>query len=128
MVSNISENTQSVNFQSLQKPPKPEEMFKKMSTEAGGDGSSITKDQLQSLIKKMTDDGKDTKPLEDMLSNFDKISGDGKTITASDMKTAMEKGVMTPPPKPDNVSGRYNFQDPSTITKDQITPPIDIKI
>lgn len=128
MVSNISENTQTANFQSIQKPPKPEEMFKKMSTEAGGDGNSITKEQLQSLISKMTEEGKDTKPIQDMLSNFDKISNDGKTITASDMKTAMEKGVMTPPSKPDNAGGRYDFQNPNTITKEQLTPPIDIKV
>lgn len=128
MVSNISENTQSVNFQSLQKPPKPEEMFQKMSLDAGGDGNSISKEQLQSLISKLSKDGKDAKPLQDMLSNFDKISSDGKSITADDMKTAMQKGVLTPPEKPNNAGGRYDFQDPSTITKDQLEPPIDLKV
>ena len=105
--------------------PSPEDMFKQLSTDAGGDGTTISKDQLQSLIDKKSEDGEDTSALEDMLDNFDEISSDGSSITASDLDTAMKNGVLK---KPDEDGNRFNFQDPSTITSSQLESPIDISV
>lgn len=78
----------------------PEDMFKQLSTDAGGDGTSITKDQLQTYVDKLKEEGKDTKPLDDILSNFDKISGGNDKIISSDIDTAMKNGTLKAPEKP----------------------------
>jgi|GEM_PF-4133792 len=79
----------------------PEDMFKQLSKDAGGDGTSITKDQLQAYVTKLKEEGKDAKPLDDILSNFDEISNGSDSITASDIDTAMKNGTLKAPEKPD---------------------------
>jgi hypothetical protein len=114
-------------------PPSAADMLSHISQEAGGDGKTITKDQLQSLIDKAKKDGKDPKMLEDLMSNFDKISSDGKSITASDLEKAMKNGTLQPPGKPPEgkegaANSRNDYQDPTTVTDDQLESPIDIRV
>ena len=89
-------------IQQMMKNHKPGDMFKQMSLDAGGDGSSITKQQLEDLSKKAQADGKDTKMLDDLAKNFDKISNgkdsDGNSvIKADDIEKAMKNGTLKPP-------------------------------
>lgn len=78
-----------VNFQSKTQVTS-EEMFKKLSIEMGGDGSSITKDQLNSYIEK-ADSGsfavsKDKlDALKNIQKNWDKIAGEKDSIEAGDL-------------------------------------------
>jgi len=111
MVNSLSSSDQSSNvtlLQDLLKTQKSQEMFAKLSKEAGGDGTTITKDQLQDLIDKKKEAGEKTGFLEDMMANFDKIStskdsSGNATITSSDLDAAMKNGTMKkpsgPPPK-----------------------------
>ncbi len=107
MVSSISGSSGGFDISSLQElmKSKATEMFSNLSKEAGGDGTSISKDQLQSLIDKNKKEGKDTKPLEDIVSNFDKIStskdsNGNSIIKADDMDNAMKNGTLKPPSEP----------------------------
>ena len=106
-------------------PKKPEEMFRQLSLDAGGDGTKVTKDQLQTLADKLAKDGKDTTMIKDLITNFDKISNGNTSITSNDIKSAIQNGVLKPPSKP---NGRNDFQDPSTVTKNQLEPPIDLRV
>ncbi|MDD3419110.1 MAG: hypothetical protein PHE78_00760 [Candidatus Gastranaerophilales bacterium] len=134
MVNGISSTSAMSAYTQVQKPPSAEDMFGKLSTEAGGDGTSITKDQLQSLIDKFSSEGKPTEGLEDLLAKFDEVSSDGESITVDDFKKGIESGTLQAPPKggrpPEGTqtNSRYDFQDPSTITADQLQPPIDLKV
>lgn len=106
-------------------PKSPEEMFRQMSLDVGGDGTKVTKDQLQALSDKLVKEGKNNKMITDLISNFDKISNGNDSITSADIKTAIQNGVLKPPARPDN---RNDFQDPGTVTKDQLQPPIDLRV
>ncbi|MEI8377970.1 MAG: hypothetical protein WCF95_05470 [bacterium] len=111
---------------------KPEELFKQLSLQAGGDGTAVTKDQLQTLLDKLTKDGKDPKMIQDLIANFDKIANGKDSITAADVKAAVQNGILKPPHrngevKPDGDDNK-GFQDPSTITKEQLEPPIDLRV
>ena len=104
-VSTGSQLTDITSTQDLLRTKKNEEMFAKVSKEAGGDGTTVTKDQLQELIDKKQKAGEQTGFLEDMLSKFDKIStsknSEGTaTITSSDLDTAMKNGTMKKPSGP----------------------------
>lgn len=68
-----------------------EEMFKSLSLEMGGDGKTITKNQLSSYIRKAENgtvkiNATRLKALKNMLKNWDNISTDGKNITFGDLK------------------------------------------
>jgi len=125
--------------QSMQRPPRPErppksdDAFKQLSLDAGGDGKSISKNQLQSLIDEAQENGKDTGDLESLLSNFDKISNGSEKISLTNFDTAIENGILSIPNKNSENNGltfsrRYNFQDPYTITASQLEPPIDLRV
>ena len=67
------------------------DMFKSLSLELGGDGTKITKDQLNTYIKnaesgstKVSDDT--LSALKNLQTNWDTISGGEDSITADDMK------------------------------------------
>ena len=106
-------------------PKKPEDLFRQLSLDAGGDGTKVTKEQLQTLVDKLAKDGKDTNMIKDLITNFDKISNGNTSITSDNIKSALQNGILKPPAKPD---ARNNFQDPSTITKNQLEPPIDLRV
>ena len=111
----------------------PEELFKKMSLEAGGDGTKITKEQLQTLEEKLAKEGHNPKMIQDLIANFDKISNGKDSITSDDVKKAIENGTLKPPHKKDDKDDTKapninDYQDPSTITKEQLNPPIDIRV
>jgi len=131
MVNSVSATGQNLNLAMPQKMKSPEEMFKQMSLEAGGDGTKITKEQLESLIEKKSSEGKDLGPLKDLLENFDTISNGNNSITAKDIDTAIQNGTLKPPKGPNGqppADSRSDFQNPSTITKNQLEPPIDIRV
>jgi len=116
MVNGISSSQSSTSTAMLQGMSRksPEEMFKQLSTDAGGDGTSITKDQLQTYIDKLKSEGKDAKPLDDILSNFDTISNGSDSITSSDIDTAMKNGTLKPPEKPDSESNTSTTNSTAT--------------
>ena len=109
---------------------KPEELFKQMSLEAGGDGTKVNKEQLQTLEAKLAKEGKNTDMIKDLIANFDKIANGKDSITADDLKTAMENGILKPPHKKDNAKSHNTneIQNPSTVTKEQLESPIDIRV
>lgn len=79
-----------INFKSKDKIT-TEDMFKQLSIAMGGDGSKITKDQLNNYIDdaesgstKISDS--QLNALKELQSNWDTISGGKDSITASDMK------------------------------------------
>ena len=100
MVSSIS--SQSTSLTELQqatakKKPSAEDMFKKLSSDLGvTDGSSITKDQLDSYISKLesSDDSSDDKGklgfLKQLQKNFDTVAGSDGQISMDDMKNNMD--------------------------------------
>jgi len=111
----------------------PEELFKKMSLEAGGDGTKINKEQLQTLEAKLAKEGHNTGMIKDLIANFDKIANGKDSITSDDVKTAIQNGTLKPPHKKDakddtKAPNINDYQDPSTITKEQLNPPIDIRV
>lgn len=68
----------------------PKEIFKKLSVDVGSDGKTISKDQLDSYVKK-AESGKidisdeELSGLQDMQENWDKISQGSDSITYADM-------------------------------------------
>lgn len=79
-----------INFNSKDKIT-TDDMFKQLSIAMGGDGSKITKDQLNNYIEdaesgsnKISDS--QLNALKEIQSNWDTISGGKDSITASDMK------------------------------------------
>lgn len=79
-----------VTFQS-KKDMTPEEMFKRLSVEMGGDGKSITKEQLDDYIGKAESGalsvGKEKlNALKTIQKNWDTISGGGDSITYDNLK------------------------------------------
>lgn len=68
-----------------------EEMFKRLSLEMGGDGTKITKKQLDDYIKKaeaglVSVSKTKLKALKQMQGNWDNLSKDGNNITFDDLK------------------------------------------
>lgn len=68
----------------------PEEIFKRLSFEMGGDGKTITKKQLDSYIDKaksgkISVDKNKLNALKQIQKNWDTIAGDKDSITYSDM-------------------------------------------
>lgn len=69
----------------------PKEMFKHLSLEMGGDGTKITKDQLDNYIKKAKSgaikiSAKKLRALEQLQNNWDTISGKKDSITEGDLE------------------------------------------
>ena len=68
------------------------EMFKKLTEEVGGDGKTITKDQLETYISKVESDTSGTEDkgklgfLKQLDKNWDKISNGSDSITSADLK------------------------------------------
>ncbi len=68
------------------------DMFKSLSFEMGGDGNSITKEQLSSYVRNAQNGTIKLNParlkaLKKILDNWDKISKDGKSITYADLQS-----------------------------------------
>lgn len=78
----------------------PRQIFEKLSTDLGGDGKSITKDQLDNYVKK-AESGSISIPDEelDALSNlqdeWDNISEGSDSISYSDMSASGNKDILT---------------------------------
>jgi len=90
-------------MQSKKQPPSADEMFNNLTKDLGGDGNTITKDQLNSYIEKIesSDSGNDDKGklgfLKQLQSNWDKVSGGSDSISADNLKTGMD--YLKPPSK-----------------------------
>lgn len=75
-----------------QKKATLKDMFKSLSVEMGGDGNSITKEQLSSYVRNAQNGTIKLNPtrlkaLKKILENWDKISKDGKSITYADLQS-----------------------------------------
>lgn len=76
----------------------PKEIFKKLSIDVGSDGKTISKDQLDSYVKK-AESGKieisdeELSALQDMQDSWDKISQGNDSITYADM--SQNKDILT---------------------------------
>ena len=76
------------------------EIFQKLSVDVGGDGKSITKDQLDSFVKeaksgKVSISDKELSSLTEMQDNWTEIADGGKNITYSGMVKAGFKDTLT---------------------------------
>lgn len=131
--------SQSANLAQVQqlkgKMPSAEDMFAKLSEELGGDGKTITKDQLTDYINKLeSDDSSKDKGklgfLKQLEQNFDKISNGNDSITATDLKNGMD--LLKPPERNGEGTASHKiksqWQDPSEITSSQLEYPIDIRV
>lgn len=83
------------------------DMFSKLTTELGGDGKTITKDELSNYIKKVESDTTGTYDkgslgfLNQLSDNWDSISGGSDSITESQLKAG--SSYLKPP-----TSGSYS--------------------
>lgn len=69
-----------------------QDMFKSLSFEMGGDGNTITKEQLSSYVRNAQNGTIKLNPtrlkaLKKILENWDNISKDGKSITYTDLQS-----------------------------------------
>lgn len=168
MVDSISSCTSTFSMSQLQqtakKPPSAEDMFSRLTEDVGGDGSTITKDQLDSYIESLGSSDSEDKGklgfLKQLQSNWDEISGGEDSISVDDLENGMD--LLKPPqggPPPMGAMGSasgvssisdlnstllesllsnnsdssssyslYNWQDPSTVTKEQLQSPINLLI
>jgi hypothetical protein len=151
------------------KPSTPSDLFSRLSSLTGGDGSSnIKKADFDTLLSKLDpssphakplqdlkakfdqiagDDGEiskadlrtafpHAKPLQDLKAKFDQIAGDDGEISKAELRTAFETGVLQSPlshhphhfPKHSGAKGNWNFQAPDSLSKEQLTLPLDFKI
>lgn len=89
--------------------------FDTLAAAVGASGNKVTKDQLMSYLESLTSniasnssDYTQISFIKNLIAKFDTLSDGGKYITSLD-------GVNEP-------------QDYETVTKEQVTPPIDIRI
>lgn len=89
--------------------------FDTLAAAVGASGNKVTKDQLMSYLESLTTDIASNSSdytqisfIKNLIAKFDTLSDGGKYITSLD-------GVNEP-------------QDYETVTKEQVTPPIDIRI
>jgi|GEM_PF-4198228 len=105
------------------KPPSASEVFSDLSSKVGADSTGITKDQLETYLEKLQANGQgdseESKHISDLIEDFDSASGGTDKITADSLQTLFES-------KKSSMS--TDIQDPSTITSDQLQPPIDIRV
>lgn len=102
-------------------PPDPSKMFEDLSSKVGADSNGITLDNLQSYLEKLQSSNGDSKEIEmvsKLIEDFDSLAGDSGTITASSMQSGMQAMF----------NSRMQWQDPSTITSDQLQSPIDLRV
>lgn len=89
--------------------------FDALAAAVGGIGGKVTKDQLVSYLHSLTTNPKvsaenlqEVTFIKGLIAQFDTLSGDGTYITSFD-------GVNEP-------------QDYKTVTSEQVTPPVDIRV
>lgn len=89
--------------------------FDALAAAVGGVGGKVTKDQLISYLRSLTSDPSVSAEnietvtfIKGLIAQFDTISGDGTYITS--------------------LQGMDEPQDYTTVTKEQVTPPIDIRV
>ena len=109
------------------KPPSADEIYSDMSSKVGADSTGITKDQLQSYLDKLKESGDDEEAgkISNLIKDFDTLSGGTDKITASTLQTGLDSIFGS---KTSSSSGRYDFQDPSTISTAQRQSPVDLKV
>ena len=92
-----------------------DDMFRSVSMQVGGDGKSITKDELDTYIKNAGSDVADLSQLKVMQTNWDTISGDEDSITSSDMKdyTKLLTSAIS-----SNISQKINSNASSLLSED----------
>lgn len=142
MVNGISTQQQTQGIMGFHHHKRMEDMFSDLSKSVGGDGTSISKDELQKAIQDAQSQG-DTKKatmLSKMLDNFDQLSGGNDTITADSLKNAMKtmrkgfsKATQDTTTKGNcipciNCGSCGKTQDIKSITSDQLKSSIDIKV
>ena len=119
------------------KPSTPSDLFSRLSSLTGGDGSSnIKKADFDTLLSKLDPSSPHAKPLQDLKAKFDQIAGDDGEISKAELRTAFETGVLQSPlshhphhfPKHSGAKGNWNFQAPDSLSKEQLTLPLDFKI
>jgi hypothetical protein len=103
-------------------PPPPDfsKMFDELSSKIGSDDDSISIDELEEYLEKIKNNGSETnetKLVSKLIEDFDSISEGTGAITADNIQNLFNQS-----------NPRYQWQDPSTITSDQLQPPIDIKV
>lgn len=119
----------------------PSDLFSSLSEAVGADSNGISKDELSTYLKKLlsestsasdtastttttsttgatnttstnkTELGKEIKLIANLVANFDDFSSGNQYITSNSLLSAMKAP-----------------QDPSTITSDQLTSPIDLRV
>ncbi|MDD3012678.1 MAG: hypothetical protein PHC34_03135 [Candidatus Gastranaerophilales bacterium] len=98
------------------------DIFSNLSSKVGTDDKGITKDDLQTYLKKLQNSGssdtKETELISKLIEDFDNVSGGTDYITSSSLQNAFQS----------QANSRQQWQDPSTITSDQLQSPIDIKV
>lgn len=89
--------------------------FDALAAAVGGVGGKVTKDQLISYLRSLTSDPSVSAEnietvtfIKGLIAQFDTISGDGTYITS--------------------LQGADEPQDYTTVTREQVTPPIDIRV
>jgi len=108
-------------FQGAPPPTDFSKMFSKLSSNIGSDDDSISIDELEEYLEKIKNNGsetKETKLVSKLIEDFDSISEGTGSITADNIQNLFFN----------QSNPRYQWQDPSTITSDQLQPPIDIKV
>lgn len=85
-----------------------DELFKKLSEDVGGDGKTITKQQLEDYIAKVESNASVTEDkgklgfLKQLDKNWDKISNGSDSITSADLKAG--KSYLAPPKRTSEVA------------------------
>ena len=106
----------------------PADMFSDLSTKVGADDSGITKDELESYLEKLKENGqsdsKEAELISKLIENFDNVSAGTDSITSESLQSSFQSLFSNQ----NDVNSRYNWQDPSTITSDQLESPIDIRV
>ena len=87
-----------------------------LSSKVGASSEGITKDDLESYLSKLDSDSDEYKLINNLIDDFDSVSDDSGYITSSSMKSYFQS------------TSSATWQDPSTITSDQLKSPIDISV
>ena len=125
----------------------PQSMFDNLNKAVGGDGTGITQDQLKAAADKAQSDGntKESKMLNKILSDFNKLSGGADKITVNSLQQALpvqqaqssSQTAQTTKTSgkagcdPCSGCGRCNNgsqQTPDSVTKAQLQTPINLNI
>jgi len=108
-------------------PPSASNVFSDLLKNIDSDDDEISKSELEEYLEKLQENGddnsKEAKLVSNMINNFDSISGGADSITASAFQSSFNSLFSQ-----GTTNSRYNWQDPSTITSDQLQSPIDIRV